>query len=372
KNDKLVLPNGAEYRVLILPQLETMRPELLRRIMKLIEEGAIVMGPKPKRSPSLQNYPEADREVREMADRLWGQWKGRRFGEGLIVSGKESVRDLLGKAGVMHPDCEWPDGTNLVYCHRRLENADIYFVANQSQEPIDNVPVTFREMAGKLPECWDPVSGTRRDLSQWLTVESGKRVTVPLSFAPQQSYFIVFAKDTEKKTSDGENFPAGEKVAELAGPWTVTFQTDEIRRGPSEPVVFDTLSDWARSENPEVRDFSGTAVYKIAIDLPQTAPEKRIVLQLGKVCEMARVRVNGVPVGGVWTFPYELDITSAAKPGRNEIEVEVVNCWQSRLSADGRLPAEERKTWLSEASIFEKTPGPKQSGLLGPVVIKSM
>ncbi len=377
KNGKLVLPNGAEYRVLILPQLETMRPELLRRIMKLVEEGAIVMGPKPKRSPSLQNYPEADREVQEMADRLWGktdgvQWKSRRFGEGLIVCGKKSVRDLLGKAGEMHPDCEWPDGTNLVYCHRRLENADVYFVANQSQEPIDNIPVTFRAVAGKLPECWDPVSGTRRDLSRWLTVESGKRVTVPLSFAPQQSYFIVFAKDTEKKSSNGENFPAGETVAELTGPWTVTFKTDEIRRGPREPVVFETLSDWARSENPEVRDFSGDAVYKIAAYLPQTAPEKRIVLQLGKVCEMARVRVNGVPVGGVWTFPYELDITSAAKPGQNEIEVEVVNCWQSRLSADGRLPAEERKTWLSEASIFEKTPGPKQSGLLGPVVIKSM
>ena len=312
-----------------------------------------------------------------MADQLWGtkddsRSKTRRFGKGLIVSGKESVKDLLGKAGVMHPDCEWPDGTSLVYCHRRLESADIYFVANQSQEPIDNVPVTFREMKGKLPECWDPVSGVRRDLSQWQTAESEKRVTVSLSFAPQQSYFIVFAKDTEKKTSNGENFPAGEKLAELAGPWTVVFQTDEIRRGPSEPVVFETLSDWARSENPEIRDFSGTAVYKITTDLPQTDTEKRILLQLGKVCEMARVRVNGVPVGGVWTFPYELEITSAVKPGLNEIEVEVVNCWQSRLSADGRLSAEERKTWLSEASIFEKTPGPKQSGLLGPVVIKSM
>ena len=45
KNGLLTLPHGTQYKILVLPKLETMRPELLIKIKQLIREGAIVMGP---------------------------------------------------------------------------------------------------------------------------------------------------------------------------------------------------------------------------------------------------------------------------------------------------------------------------------------
>lgn len=369
KDGRLALPNGAEYRVLVLPKLETMRPELLKKIVQLVEDGAIVLGPKPVRSPSLQNYPAADAEVKAMADELWGDVDGvtvktRKVGKGTIASGL-TMPEVFALADT-GADCSWPEKTPLVFGHRHLDGAEIYFVANQSQKTLKDIPVRFR-VTGKTPECWTPVDGGKRDLPNWQEIDGNTEVS--LSFAPQESYFVLFAKDG--KPADGENFPEGRLLADLtSGPWTVNFKTDEIRRGPKDPVVFDELTDWAKNSDDLIKYFSGNAVYQKSFELPEFCPGGRVVIQLGKVAEMARVRVNGKEVGGVWTFPYELDITSAVKPGTNELEVEVVNCWKNRLTGDSRLPESERKTWLALNSFLKEDAGLKQSGLLGPVEIK--
>ena len=71
KDGLLTLPHGTQYRILVLPKLETMRPELLAKIKKLIEDGAVVLGPAPKRSPSGESFPTADRQVEKLAGELW-------------------------------------------------------------------------------------------------------------------------------------------------------------------------------------------------------------------------------------------------------------------------------------------------------------
>ena len=53
-NGLLTLPHGTQYRILVLPKLETMRPQLLDKIARLIEQGAVVLGPAPRRSPSYE------------------------------------------------------------------------------------------------------------------------------------------------------------------------------------------------------------------------------------------------------------------------------------------------------------------------------
>lgn len=72
----LTLPHGTQYRVLVLPRQETMRPEVLERVMQLVREGAVVLGPAPTRSPSLADYPAADGRVQAMAAELWGPKRG--------------------------------------------------------------------------------------------------------------------------------------------------------------------------------------------------------------------------------------------------------------------------------------------------------
>ncbi|MGC9356051.1 MAG: glycosyl hydrolase, partial [Mariniphaga sp.] len=66
--------------------------EWLAKIKQLVADGAIVLGPAPVRSPSLQNQPQADQQVRQIAAELWGdvdedEVKSRKMGKGLIMDG---------------------------------------------------------------------------------------------------------------------------------------------------------------------------------------------------------------------------------------------------------------------------------------------
>ncbi|MES1167050.1 MAG: glycosyl hydrolase, partial [Pseudomonadota bacterium] len=58
EDGRLVLPDGMSYRALVLPETDRMRPELLKKIRELVQGGALLIGPKPTRSPSLDRYPQ--------------------------------------------------------------------------------------------------------------------------------------------------------------------------------------------------------------------------------------------------------------------------------------------------------------------------
>jgi len=89
-------------------------------------------------------------------------------------------------------------------------------------------------------------------------------------------------------------------------------------------------------------------------------------LDLGKVNDIATVRVNGQDLGTLWLPPYRLDITSAVKPGANTLEVEVVNTWNNRLVGDAALPLEQRRTLLTAPTVRKNSPL-MPAGLIGPV-----
>jgi hypothetical protein len=371
ENGELTLPHGTTYKVLVLPKLETMRPELLAKIKELVANGAYVLGPKPLRSPSLQNQPQADADVKKLADELWGDVDGksvksRKFGKGTIAWGL-TLEEVFAELKCA-PDCEIPAGTPLVYNRRTAVDGDIYFLANQSDKELKNVEITFR-VGSRDPEIWLPATGDimSRNFDDWKRTEDG-RTSVTLNFAPQESVFVVFkARRSEK----GENKAFDTKtLATLDGPWTVSFDSGEIARGPKEAVVFDKLIDWTKSDDPAIKYYSGSAVYKTTFEAPDIAEGERVYLSLGAVSEMAKVKINGAYVGGVWTAPYRLDITDFAKSGKNDVEIEVVNCWVNRLIGDAGLPEAERKTWCPVNDYKANSPL-KTSGLLGPVTIST-
>ena len=95
KNGRLVLPDGMSYRMLVLPRTGTMTPQMLRKIRDLVVAGATVLGMPPTRSPSLVGYPQADADVRQLAQELWGDGQPtaelaeRAVGKGLVLWGRE-------------------------------------------------------------------------------------------------------------------------------------------------------------------------------------------------------------------------------------------------------------------------------------------
>lgn len=366
KNNLLTLPHGTQYKILVLPKLETMRPELLKKIQQLIIDGAVVLGPAPDHSPSLQNQPQADAQVQKLAKEIWGELDGVKMkyakrGKGIIMSGM-SMEEALSQIACI-PDCKIPEKAKLDYGHRTLGNKDIYFITNQGDKK-QIVSLQFR-VKGMQPELWDAVTGTTRKLSAF--AQDNESITVPIKLAANESAFIVFRSERKPTANDlAANYPTPTVLATVEGPWKVKF--DGKVRTPS-PIVMPQLKDWTKFSNDSIKHFSGKASYSAKFSIEKVPENGSIFLNLNSISVMAKVAINGQYAGGVWTPPYKLDITKSIVQGSNSIRVDVVNTWVNRLIGDQCLSPSQRETW-TYINPYKFDSPLQSSGLIGPVEIE--
>lgn len=202
QDGRLLLPDGMSYRLLALPaDLKNMTPELLHRLRDLVAQGAPLVGPRPSFSPSLRGYPGSDAEIRKLTDELWGKADAacspvHALGRGMVFP-TQPLLDVLSNLG-LKPDFEYSgrqSDASLVWLHRRVGDADIYFVANR-QRRSEDVVCTFR-VAGKRPEFWQPENGQIRSAVVY-RIEDG-RTRVPMHFDPAESVFVVFRASADAR-----------------------------------------------------------------------------------------------------------------------------------------------------------------------------
>ena len=360
RNGRIYLPDGMNYRLLVLPDRKLLSMPVLEKIKALVSDGATVIGPQPVRVETLANYPAADAALAVLAADVWAH-----PGAGRVIAGK-TAREVLLADGVP-PDCQFNDGApdaNFDYIHRQSDAADIYLVTSRTNVPV-SATVTFR-VAGKAPELWNAVTGAHSFAASYN--ETNGRTVVPLDFTPCGSWLVVFrAPAAGHPATASANQSVFKPVQSLAGPWRVKF---DPRWGGPENTVFDELVSWTQRPEPGIKFYSGTATYENAFDWPATAGNSdappRVWLDLGRVRELAEVRVNGQACGIVWSPPFRVDITGALKPGRNSLAVDVVNFWPNRIIGDAALPADQRLTRTNIRKLTATTPL-IASGLFGPV-----
>ena len=441
---RIVMPDGMSYRVLTLDNSDKMTKELLRAVQKLVMNGATVIGPKPVQSPSLQDTLGGDHELQTLADEVWGDCDGKSvkehsYGKGRVVWGK-TPGDVLKQAGVSQDfsTVSTTPGTSLLYNHRRTGDADIYFIASRNKDS-GSATCTFR-VSGKVPELWHPDTGVIETLP--IYQEKDGNTVLPLTFDPFDSVFVVFrspaASHSQRVTSvlrdgvevagvasgntvqlrqtdngkllatvrepgaytlnmaDGRkqefNVEAIPAAKELTGPWELTFPPNW---GAPAKVALGKLISWAEHNEPGVRYFSGTASYRKQVECSasELGKGRRIILELGKVKNLAQVVVNGRDCGVVWKEPFSADITAFLHAGNNDLEIRVSNLWQNRMVGDEQLPSDPLRAgtgwkawpqWLLEGKPdpsgrftfssympFTKDSPLLESGLLGPVKLRT-
>jgi hypothetical protein len=369
RDGRIVLPDGMSYRLMVLPDRKTMPLEVARKLKELVAAGMTLIGPKPEATPGLTGYPACDQQLQAEADELWGGCDGRTvkehpFGKGRVVWGI-TPREILMRDGVK-PDFEH-DGnaeTFLDWIHRSDESREIYFVVNRKDRK-ESRSCTFR-VSGRLPRIFDPVTGDVRDARAF--GQSEGRTSLPLDFAPFGSVFVIFDKEIpETQNGPGQTNTEALKTARtIAGPWTVQF--DPKWGGPAS-VKFLKLVDWTQRPEEGIKYYSGTATYSRNFQVKARSGQ-RVFLDLGKVKDVAEVRINGKKAGIAWTPPYRVEITSAVRPGQNKLEIDVVNLWPNRMMGDGLLPPEKRFTVTNIPIYYERKPQTLlPSGLLGPVTV---
>jgi hypothetical protein len=403
KNGLLSFTGGSSYRVLVLPLVETMTPELLANIGKLVRAGLTVIGTPPVKSPSLVGFPKCDETVKSLAAGLWGgsevpaQVTERKVGRGRVVWG--GVASAPGSVDKLYPTYastvallrQWGvapvfESPGFVRWHQRRTDAhDIFFVSNRQGQPVETSGL-FRTDGG-LPELWNPVDGTRRPLPAFAV--KGEQVELPLRFAPHEGYFVVFNRKANRaaRASGGKNFADETTAAVIEGPYEAAF--DPAWGGPVRPVTFEKLVDWKDHADAGIKHYSGEAVYRKTFDRPTTLKDSDCVfLDLGVVHKLARVKLNGEDLGIVWTPPYRVAVTGKLKPGPNHLEVTVVNTWVNRLIGDQQPGGKDARTlkWdngmlggkpqragrytFTTARDYNAQSPLQESGLLGPVTLR--
>jgi hypothetical protein len=177
----------------------------------------------------------------------------------------------------------------------------------------------------------------------------------------------------------------------LDTPWNIKFPPGQ---GAPPQITLAALQSWSDNADPNVQYFSGTATYTTTVTIPRTmvAPDKQVYLNLGTVKVIADVSVNGHDMGILWRAPYVTNITSALKPGANNISVQVTNLWINRMIGDEQLPEDSDRNpngtlqswpdWLqadkpsptgritfADWRLWHKGSPLQPSGLIGPVTL---
>ncbi|PWH84625.1 hypothetical protein DIS18_08040 [Algibacter marinivivus] len=187
ENGKIVTKFGVAYEVLSLPESDWITPKTLKIIEALVKKGAKIIGSKPKRSPSLSNYPESDTYIRTTANALWDK--------GLIKA--ISIDEFLKKEHIT-PDFSIVEANmeDIGFIHRRTKEADIYFLANAKKE---KVAFTGRfKVANKLPEIWNAETGDIKKVAVWKNNDDGT-VNIPIALDSEQAVFVVFKENSVDK-----------------------------------------------------------------------------------------------------------------------------------------------------------------------------
>ena len=292
ENGRMKLAEGMGYKVVVLPLSRPMNPE-------------------PVLSPA----------VRKKMDELKAA--------GVIVPALPYTEEDFSAYG-LERDMIVPE--DVAWMHRSGELGDIYFVANQREET--RTFTASMRINGRKPECWNPVTGEMNTHPSYRIHDN--RTEVTLTLAPNESVFIVFPTEEaadKERTSTDKREPLNRTLE--TEEYTVTF----LATGKT--VVRKDLFDWSKEEDEQIRYYSGTAVYKATFRWKDKLKKGQpVYLNLGKVCNLATVRVNGIDCGTVWTAPYRADITSALKKGTNELEIEVTNTWANALKGvdEGKAP----------------------------------
>ncbi len=351
---------GQSYRVIVLPAVVTMPAETQATLRAFIAGGGRVVAVDrlPERTPGLRGEP---------------------LPAGLTLTPTPATSLGAALQAALTPDIRLePASPDVGQHHRRVGDADVYFVANTANTPRA-ARLTVRTMG--RAEWWDPLTGESRRADP---VAVGRdTMTVALDLPAYGSTVLVVARGPAPRSSRLTALPApAPRILPIAGPWTIAFADRSIA-----PRTRDSLASWDADE--DTRYFSGVATYEAALELPAIPAGAAVVLDFGPgtavtpndrgpgmrtwldapIRDAAVIAINGQPAGAVWCPPFRLDVTRLVKPGRNAVSIRVGNTALNHMA--GRPLPDYRLLNLRYGDRFQpqtmEQVRPLPSGLVGPV-----
>jgi hypothetical protein len=365
---------SSAYGIVILPNVEHMPIETARALEAFAARGGAVVATArwPSRAPGRLATEDAHARVRAHLAAVARSPRAR------LVTDVSTLGPALRE--LMPPDIRVSTGADVMgFVHRRLADADVYFVANTSPLPL-RTSTSFRVPRSR-GEAWDPASGTVDAIAIERDAADRSRVTVPLRLEPYESRIVVFSDRAARQSVRPHRIV---DTIDVSGGWRVKFGEGGLE------TSMPRLESW--TAHAATRHFSGVATYEREVELPAAAlaAEARVFLDFGDgrpgdppppgangfqvayeapVRDAAEVFVNAARAGVAWRPPYVVEMTSAVRPGVNQVRVRVGNLLVNALA--GRARPSFRLLTLRYGERFvnqdEDRLAPVTAGLLGPI-----
>ena len=119
KDGHIVLPSGRSYAFMVFPRDGEMLPEVAEKIKTLVAEGATVVSTRPKKSPSLKDYPQCEETLRRLGDEVWGSGTENRYKKGFVFSKIEDAKAKLNLKPDYTIEKASADPAKIMVLHRR-------------------------------------------------------------------------------------------------------------------------------------------------------------------------------------------------------------------------------------------------------------
>ncbi|MET0624029.1 MAG: glycosyl hydrolase [Pyrinomonadaceae bacterium] len=370
---------GLSYQTVVLPESRFVPVETFEKLLALARQGATVVVRRslPADVPGLANLDARRAALRRLTSQLsfaetdTPGVRAARVGAGRFLVGDDLTR-LLAHAGTRR---ETLVEKGLSFTRRRYAGGAYYFILNRGAERFDGWATLATRATGAA--VFNPMTGEaglsyfkpqERDVeSVFLQLEPGESCVVKTFDASQGGAGALFPY-----------FRPAADATSLGGEWDVSF----IEGGPALPPGrrVARLESWTKFEGDAYRSFSGTARYTLDFGRP-AGHGGDWLLDLGRVAESARVRLNGRDLGTLIASPFRLRIPAALLKDRNTLEVEVTNVMLNRVIDMERRGVKYKRFYNTNFparrpenrgadGLFDATKlAPRDSGLLGPVTL---
>lgn len=321
--------SGGSYRAVLVPACRAMPVATLENLLRLAGAGATVIfeGALPTSAAGMAGLRQGRAQFAALVDRvrLSGQ-PGAHFRVATLGAGRVLVGELepaLAAAGA--PRERLFDQEGLMCIRRRAAAGRVYFIANRGSQSVrDWVPLAT---PARSVAILDPMTGD----AGWAASRTGANGQTEVHLdLPAGASTILRAFDAAAASEPASaSWQVNGAPAPLAGAWQVEF----LAGGPELPAPFraDQLVSWAKLGDTNAQRFAGTARYTLRFDRP-AGEAAAWQLDLGKVCQSARVRLNGSDLGTLLTPPFRVIVRAAnLKPADNLLEVEVTSTAANRI-----------------------------------------
>jgi hypothetical protein len=369
KNGLITTKSGSSYRTLVIPSSQYVPVSTLRRVVELARQGAeVIFQQLPEDVPGMGNLEAARQQRQEILKAIpfagiSGEMKSAKIGTGEIMLANQ-VQSALELKKIRR---ETLVDSGLKYIRRKSDQGVYYYLVNHSAKAIDSYLTVNEKGNGWL--LLDPQSGLTGTAQ---TREENGATKVRVQLRPGEAMFVLVAGNK----IEAESWKYLEKSAapvEVKGPWKLKF----TQGGAVIPAATELkqLVSWTELPDTTAQNYSGSASYTATFELTGE-PSGEYLLDLGKVCESARVWVNGQDAGILWGIPFTVRIGKLLKSGINILEIEVANLMANRIRQMDRQKVEWRNYHEINFVNIDYKPfdaagwKPMHSGLLGPVTIQ--